>query len=258
MNFAKECIQNLKNQINNGFLISDWYKDGNKYIFIIPALEHSNYTIGVPDGKEVEDFFASEIFKKGLMKPVNVGIILIDLIGFSKNPDDTQLKMIVRYQCEVRKAIKEYDVSSLISIGDGTILVFEENNIKDLVNCLLEIKKKITEFNSNFNSNNIPEIDYRIGVHIGNAFRYKDINKEYNYVGTGINIAQRVSTCVPSSNEKNKSNKLNSHIYVSKEAKNELNKYPIPKSVSFFDAREREVKHKVKIHVYALHVDTLT
>lgn len=90
-----EQLDRLEEQLNAGFLVSQyWEKDG-VYHFALPALEYSNYIISIPDSPAVRRFVESPSFQRALMHPLNVGVVLLDLVGFSTNPDDTQLKMIV-------------------------------------------------------------------------------------------------------------------------------------------------------------------
>lgn len=249
MELSKKLLKNLKNQLDAGFLISDWSFEKGIYYFTLPALEYENYSMGIPESPEVKSFVESKKFKDFLMKPRKVGVALLDLIGFSSNTDDIQLKMIVRYQCEIRKT--NIPCSKLISIGDGTIFIFEEPHIQDMPKYLFKIDHAIAGYNLDFGLDNVPNISHRIGVHVGKAYLFKDINGDKNYIGSGINMAQRVSTCVPDVINSDVALEANSTIYLSDEAYKEFTK-TTNNEITYYDQGEREVKHGIKIRVYSM------
>lgn len=251
MSVQTDMLKKLTNQLDDGFLIAQHWAEEGAHHFVLPALEYSNYVISVPEGPELTAFMASQEFQRAQMRGMKVGVALLDLVGFSANADDTQLKMIVRYQCEIRKAIAQYPVARTLSIGDGTIFVFEEAALPQMASCLLAIDHAIGGFNLDFKGDGVPKICHRIGVHVGNAYCFKDINKDLNYIGTGINMAQRVASCIPDSGS-GVAFKLDSTIYVSEEARTEMLKHVLPDGVIFNDAGIKEAKHGVKLHVHAM------
>lgn len=175
---------------------------------------------------------------------------LLDLVGFSKNTDEIQLKLIVRYQCEVRKALRDFEVARTLSIGDGTIFIFEGDQILRMPDCILAIDHAIGGFNLDNRGNGVPEISHRIGVHVGSAYYFLDYNQTPNYIGSGVNIAQRVSTCVPT--ERTPDFHANSTIYVSDDAKNEFERNGVPDYIDFYDVGPQKVKHDEYVHAYAM------
>jgi hypothetical protein len=251
MSVATEALRGLRDQIAAGFLVQDYRVEGGIHHFVLPALEYDHYNISVPDCTEVRSFVASDQFAKARMQPIKLGVALLDLVGFSANPEDVQLRLIVRYQCQVRRAVSGFAISKMISIGDGTIFVFEEAAIGQMPEFLIALDHAIGSFNLDWKWDGVPEIVHRIGVHVGSGYRFLDINGDTNYVGPGVNLAQRVSTCVPDSGEA-VDFKLDSPIYVSEAAKREFELGALPEGVQFNDAGIRDVKHGVRIHVHAM------
>lgn len=252
MGVKERQLEELRRQLASGFLIAEHREDNGVHHFVLPALEYSAYTISVPDGPEVRNFLASDEFTRAVMRPVRIGVALLDLVGFSANADETQLKLIVRYQCEVRKAIADFKIARLLSIGDGTIFIFADGDIGSMPECLLAIDHAIGGFNLDFKWDGVPEIVHRIGAHVGMGYCFRDINGDQNYVGTGINMAQRVSTLVPDPDDESVPFDLKSPIYVSEQAKAEFESRGLSTGIVFHDAGTRSVKHGVSVHAYAV------
>ncbi|GAJ00466.1 unnamed protein product, partial [marine sediment metagenome] len=235
MSVGQKQINDLKEQISSGFLVSQYTVSDGMHRFILPALEYDKYEIAVPDGPAIREFVNSEEFKKAQMKPHKFGVALLDIVGFSKNPDDIQLKMIVRYQCLVRGVLKDTPVKRIISIGDGSIFVFAEADIPNMPKYLYSVDHALAGFNLDFGADNMPKIEWRIGVHVGRAYVFRDINGQTNYIGTAVNLAQRVSTCVPDSWNNNMDFRAKSTIYVSEEAYNEFVSNGLNEEFDFLD-----------------------
>ncbi len=257
MSKAEEQIREMRSQLHEGHKVYEYWKDGSMHHFVFPALEYDDYIISVPDGPEVRKFLSSPEYQDNQMKAVVVGVALLDIVSFSSLPDETQLKLIVRYQQKVREGVNGYSVARMLPIGDGTIFVFEGNQISSMIECLYSVTHAIDGYNLDWSGDDVPEIAYRIGIHVGHAFRAKDINRDHNYVGTGMNMAQRVSTCVPDRNASGLPFFLNSPIYASEEARIELEKRGMPERIAFTDAGHHEVKHGVYIHVHAVNKGSL-
>lgn len=253
MSVATDRMDALRSKIEDGFLIQGHFEKDGVHHFVLPALEYDNYLISVPDCQEVRTFLASGAFQRAQMRPVKLGVALLDLVGFSGNPDEVQLKLIVRYQCEARKAASGFSVSKMISIGDGTIFVFEGDAIHQMPDFLIVLDHAIAGFNLDWKWDGVPEIERRVGVHVGSGYCFRDINGEINYVGTGVNLAQRVSTCVPDPGAHAPFD-LNSPVYVSEAAKQEFESHPLPSGVRFNDAGIRDCKHGLRIRVFAMMV----
>jgi len=241
----------LRDRIDDGALISDVSLVDGEYKFVVPALE-AKYEVIIPDGPHVKEFVGSPEYNDALMVPETLGVALLDLVGFSLHPDDVQLKIIVRYQCEVRKALHGRSVRATISIGDGTVFVFEEAAIPQMPECLFEIDHALAGFNLDFKWDGIPEMSWRVGVHVGQAFLFRDINRQENFVGSALNIARRVSDCVPEPGQQD-SFETDSTIYVSEDAHETFKASGLPEGIQFTDVGVCTVKHGEKIRVFAMH-----
>jgi len=252
LSIQRDSLNNLREQIASGFLIAEHREEGGVHHFILPALEYNAYTISIPDGAEVRKYIASDEFARAKMVPIKIGVALLDLVGFSANADEVQLKMIVRYQCEVRKAIGKFSVTRMLSIGDGTIFIFEDNAISSMPECMMAIDHAIAGFNLDSKWDGVPEIIHRMGAHVGMGYCFRDINRDQNYIGTGVNMAQRISTLVPDMDDQSICFELRSPIYVSIDAKAEYENRGLPAGIRFFDAGVQPVKHGIRVHVYAL------
>ena len=252
MGIANRQLEELRSQIQAGFLIDTHQLQNSVHYFHFPALEHT-YTLRVPDSPDLQAFMASPAYQDALMVPVTVGAALLDIVGFSSQPNDVQFKMIVRYQSLIRAALKGKNVRKLISIGDGTIFVFDEASISTMPKTLFELDHELAGFNLDFGNDGVPEINRRIGVHISLAYRIKDINGDENYIGTAMNLAQRVSTCVPTGeDEENTPFDLRSTIYVSAEACQAFQQNGLPPDFVLNDAGDKPIKDGQTFHVFAM------
>ena len=258
MSVASRQLEELRSQIRAGFLVDEHREEGGVHYFHFPALEHT-YSLGVPASPALQEFMASQEYQDAVMVPVTVGVALLDIVGFSNQPDDVQFKMIMRYQSLIRAAIKGKAIRKLISIGDGTIFVFEEASIPAMPQTLFDLDHELAGFNLDFGNDGVPEINRRIGVHVGTAYRIRDINGDENYIGTAMNLAQRVSTCVPTGEAAEKAAfELQSTIYVSDDAREAFAKAGLPLGFVLNDAGSRAIKHGQTIHVFAMQKHTKT
>lgn len=252
MCIADKQLEELRSQVQGGFLIQSHKVEGGVHHFCFPSLEH-NYTLGVPESPALRTFLESPEFQDALLVPVTIGVAMLDIVGFSSQPDDVQFKMIVRYQCLVHAALKGKSIRKMISIGDGTIFIFDEDHIGNMPQWLYEIDHELAGYNLDFGNDGVPQIEGRIGLHVGEAYRIKDVNGEENYIGTAVNLAQRVSTCVPTGRDGEQAPfDLQSTIYVSAAAYKVFAQKGIPQGFVFNDAGVKTVKHGEKIHVYAM------
>lgn len=252
MKTGARLLAQLREQLSAGFLIGYYEFRNGKHCFGLPALEFNNYLICIPDCDEVKNFVESEDFNRYQMQPKKFGVIFLDLVGFSDYDDETQFKIIVRYQCEVKRIIGQMKIEKCISIGDGTIFIIEDKNIGLIPKYANDIYCSLQDYNAQFLKESGTRIRCRIGVHVGYAYVYYDINKQINYVGSGINIAQRVCSCVPSPDDNTIREEEKSPIYVSKAAYEQFVERGLSKKFEFKDLGERKIK-RGSLHVYALY-----
>lgn len=165
-------------------------------------------------------------------------VLFTDIVGFSKRSTEEQtdwietLQEIVSGTHEFRQAhAKKHLISR--STGDGMALVFFDSH-ESPVQCAVEISRALKAY---------PEIGVRMGVFSGPVVLRKDITKQKDVTGDGINMAQRVMDFGDGG-----------HILLSKHVAD----YLMPSAHwanSLHDLGEVEVKHKARVHIYNLYND---
>jgi len=104
------------------------------------------------------------------------------------------------------------------------------------VRCALEISGALREH---------PHIQVRMGVHSGPVNQVRDVNDKTNFVGSGINVAQRVLDCGDAG-----------HILLSAHVAEDLAQYRHCQPY-LHDLGECEVKHGLRLHLFNLYKDGL-
>jgi integral membrane sensor domain MASE1/class 3 adenylate cyclase len=117
-------------------------------------------------------------------------LLSIDVAGYSKLSNNEQIELLQELNQIVRstECFRSAEASGkLIRVptGDGMALLFFRSP-EEPVRCALEISKALQEH---------PHIRLRMGVHSGPVNRVRDVNDKTNFVGSGINVAQRVLDC---------------------------------------------------------------
>ncbi|HJU55468.1 MAG TPA: protein kinase, partial [Pyrinomonadaceae bacterium] len=167
-------------------------------------------------------------------------VLFMDLVGFSKHSINQQFNLqrklneIVSQTDEFRRAQAN---SQLIckSTGDGMALVFFVDP-EAPVRCALQISRALL-------SN--PDVQLRMGVHIGPVLRTVDANRQRDVAGSGINIAQRVMDCGDAG-----------HILLSKAMADMLNEIG-DRSERVEYVGQAKVKHGLELQLYNLYTDDL-
>lgn len=117
-------------------------------------------------------------------------ILFIDIVGFSKNSMEAQLRLtgeltrLVRGTSEFQRAEADGELLCLPT-GDGMALSFFRYPLAP-VQCAVEIARALA------GHGNLP---LRMGIHYGPVHRGPDINGQTNVTGDGIIMAQRVMDC---------------------------------------------------------------
>ncbi|MCK4546150.1 MAG: adenylate/guanylate cyclase domain-containing protein [Candidatus Eisenbacteria sp.] len=252
MGSAAQQLEELRAAINDGFLILEYSTKDGMYLFRLPGHEYGFYLITVPDCTELQGFLASSQYRDALMKPEKIGAVLLDLVGFSMNPDETQLKMIVRYQCKIRESLRTCEVARLISTGDGMVIVFDQDQIGGMLKCVQSLDRGIARYNDEFFEMAVKPLVHRIGVHIGEAYLFRDVKRELNYVGGGINFAQRMSTLVPDPGDTTPTQEEGSRICVSEGAYKIFVAAGVPAGTAFSKIGPKVGKHGERLVGYAM------
>jgi class 3 adenylate cyclase len=162
-------------------------------------------------------------------------VLFMDIVGYSLESMEQQssllgeLQNIVKGTVEFQRAQQRNLLISLPT-GDGMALVFFDNPLIP-VECAVSVCTALK---------NRPGLKLRMGVHTGPVYRIADINANMNVAGGGINMAQRVMDCGDAG-----------HILLSSAVADVL-RHLSSWAEYLTDLGEHQVKHGVKMHIYAL------
>ena len=163
-------------------------------------------------------------------------LLLIDLAGYSKLSNDGQIELLQELNQLVRgtecfRAAEASGKLTRVPTGDGMALLFYRSP-EEPVRCALEISKALQDH---------PSIQLRMAVHSGPVNRVHDVNDKTNFVGSGINVAQRMLDCGDAG-----------HILLSKHVTEDLAEYRHWQPY-LRDLGECEVKHGLRLHLFNLY-----
>jgi serine/threonine-protein kinase len=167
-------------------------------------------------------------------------LLLIDVVGYSKLLVNEQIELLQELNQIVRntECFRTAETSGkLIRVptGDGMALLFFHSP-EEPVRCALEISRTLQDH---------PHIQVRMGVHSGPVNRVTDVNDKTNFVGSGINVAQRVLDCGDAG-----------HILLSGHVAEDLAEYRHWQPY-LHDLGECEVKHGLHLHLFNVYKDNL-
>ena len=165
-------------------------------------------------------------------------VLFTDIVDFSKRSMEEQPVCIEKFQdivSNTQEFLQAQAKEQLIcrNTGDGMALVFFDSYLSP-VQCAVEISRALLK---------CPEIGVRMGVYSGPVVVRRDIAKQKDVTGDGINMAQRVMDTGDGG-----------HILLSKT----IADYLMPSenwSKRLHDLGEVEVKHKRRVHLYSLYDD---
>jgi TolB-like protein/class 3 adenylate cyclase/Tfp pilus assembly protein PilF len=167
-------------------------------------------------------------------------LLLIDVVGYSKLLVNEQIELLQELNQIVRgtECFRSAEASgklNRVQTGDGMALLFFHSP-EEPVRCALEISRILQDH---------PHIELRMGVHSGPVNRITDVNDKTNFVGSGINVAQRVLDCGDAG-----------HILLSAHVAEDLAQYGHWQPY-LHDLGECEVKHGLRLHLFNLYKDNL-
>ncbi len=173
--------------------------------------------------------------------PVNCAVAFFDVVGFTDDTTNEEMKNIIRsihdviesclwdeYDWDERKGGKHNDLI-LIPTGDGCAIGFHPSKFSN--DEILQIVKGL------YLHLRGKDLSIRIGIAKGNNIRYKDMNDHVNLFGFGINVAARVMDIALE-------NQILVHETFAKDALGGKDKD------MFIDFGEYTIKHGVKINIY--------
>jgi TolB-like protein/Tfp pilus assembly protein PilF/class 3 adenylate cyclase len=167
-------------------------------------------------------------------------LLLIDVAGYSKLSNNEQIELLQQLNQIVRstKCFRSAEASGKLNrvpTGDGMALLFSRSP-EEPPRCALEISGAVRDH---------PHIRLRMGIHSGPVNRITDVNDKTNFVGSGINVAQRVLDCGDAG-----------HILLSAHIAEDLAQYRHWQPY-LYDLGECEVKHGLRLHLFNLCNDGL-
>src|SRR5881409_761351 len=167
-------------------------------------------------------------------------LLSIDVAGYSKLSNNEQIELLQELNQIVRstECFRSAEASGKLNrvpTGDGMALLFFRSP-EEPVRCALEISGALRDY---------PHIRLRMGVHSGPVNRITDVNDKTNFVGSGINVAQRVLDCGDAG-----------HILLSGHVAEDLAQYRHWQPF-LHDLGECEVKHGLRLNLFNLYKDDL-
>jgi class 3 adenylate cyclase len=120
--------------------------------------------------------------------------IMFDIVKYSLKPSVNQKNNIQLLSRSLKKAVKSIfrtdERSVYLPTGDGMILILDKfaNEIPELC---YEVQKIVKNKNEGLIGED--KVEFRIGIHAGDVFKYSDINESLNFAGEGINTVERVT-----------------------------------------------------------------
>jgi TolB-like protein/integral membrane sensor domain MASE1/class 3 adenylate cyclase/Flp pilus assembly protein TadD len=177
---------------------------------------------------------------KSDLEPEIAQLLSIDVAGYSKLSNNEQIELLQELNQIVRSTdcFRSAEASGKLNrvpTGDGMALLFFRSP-EEPVRCALEISRILQEH---------PHLQVRMGVHSGPVNRVRDVNDKTNFVGSGINVAQRVLDCGDAG-----------HILLSAHIAEDLAQYRHWEPY-LHDLGECEVKHGLRLHLFNLCNDGL-
>lgn len=166
-----------------------------------PNILISKYRISFTD--ELKTLIETSKFQDSLYRPVKRGVILIDIVDYSKGNSlyfasiltvfNTILNHIILKLKNINKLIEQ-----IIPSGDGCYLVFNENINNDFFKIVLIIINEMNNFQDDVlkkfseNRDSKNKLHLRISCTLGETDFFYDISGNRNCYGIGLNEASRI------------------------------------------------------------------
>jgi len=114
-------------------------------------------------------------------------VVFLDIVEYSKKPVVEQMSLKERFNNILAESLKDIPVSDriILDTGDGAAIGF----LSDPEDALFVAMSMRDVLNIEQEKN---DLIIRIGINLGPVKILKDINKQMNLIGDGINVAQRI------------------------------------------------------------------
>ncbi len=125
-----------------------------------------------------------------LNKTTICAIAAIEIVDFSKKNDAEQINSKYSLNQLVNAALKEYARYDriLLDKGDGVVMAYLATP-EDMLAIMVDIRQQIMQHNAQ----GLVPIFVRIGIHLGAVRVVHDVNEQPNFIGEGLNEAQRIT-----------------------------------------------------------------
>ena len=136
----------------------------------------------------------------------NITVVFCDIRGFTSISEKLEPKKVVfwlnQYFQKMEECITKQNGVINKFIGDAILAIFGapiflENHSLNAVKCALEMKNSLAELNEKFLIQQLPEMQFGIGIHTGNVLVGSVgsfSRSEYTVIGDTVNIASRVES----------------------------------------------------------------
>ena len=216
-NYSNDVISRIQSMITYGCKVLDVEnKDGFIHISVIKGIEivsgdpaalvnKEKYTLT----DELADFLKSTEFISAIYSPKRRGIILIDIVGYSKFENLHQCALLTLFSRTLKQNIEIFGlnlpfnpIEQLIPTGDGCYIITDEKIVDRFYRigfglpALLHVTQNqilLREFSKNHKTGD--RVQIRISCHVGECDFFTDVSGNRNCYGDGLNEASRILSC---------------------------------------------------------------
>jgi hypothetical protein len=116
-------------------------------------------------------------------------VLFLDIVEYSKKPVEEQIAVKGRFNALLSDIIQDIAVNDriILDTGDGAAIGFL-GDPEDALFVAMELRESVL----NEQPTSSPPLIIRMGINLGPVKLVKDINKQLNLIGDGINVGQRV------------------------------------------------------------------
>ena len=169
-------------------------------------LEAIPITWRLPASKELKEFLDCDFVKDAIYNPTVRGIVLIDMVGYSKGDTPVQAFFLTVFKSSIKNTLKppfldRANLQLIIPTGDGCYIVFNECLNEKFLSYVFPIFAEFKRIQRLMNEKSgcpvsgSNEIHLRIACELGETDFFYDINKNKNCYGDGMNEAARILSC---------------------------------------------------------------
>jgi class 3 adenylate cyclase len=165
----------------------------------------------------------------------SISVLAIDIVSFSKEFDEKQVRLIDSFNQIVRQSVEELGLRDciLLPTGDGVFAALPGETSAIALRLAIKIHRHIAD--------RLLRLDLRMGIHEGQGLVKDDINGRRNIVGNVANLCQRVMDIGDAG-----------HILLSESANLSLkNSDEFARGIFDLATGPVEVKHGVKLNVFS-------